>query len=88
MRSSARPLAYLVLWLIGLVLLVLMVKAFQHEAGDGREQHCNRVARTEAAIEGTDREEAKRQCMAAADRHAVFLPRRGRSTRVNSHEAG
>jgi hypothetical protein len=73
MPSASRPLAYLLVWLIGLVLLVLMVRAFKHEAGDGREQHCNRIARTEAAIEGTDREEAKRQCMAAAVRHAVFF---------------
>lgn len=73
MRSASRPYVLLLIWLVGLVLLVLMVKAFQHEAGDGSEQHCNRFARTEAAIEGTDREEAKRQCMAAAARHAVFF---------------
>lgn len=63
MALPARPFAHMVLWLIGIVLLVLMVKAFQHEAGDGGEQHCNRIARTEAAIEGTDREEAKARCL-------------------------
>lgn len=63
MRSATRPYVLLLLWLIGLVLLVLMVKAFEHEAGDGREQHCNRIARTEAAIEGTDRDEAKARCL-------------------------
>jgi hypothetical protein len=62
MGSTFRTFALPVLSLLCLVGLVLIVKAFDSPSDRG-EQHCNRIARTEAAIEGTDREEAKARCM-------------------------
>jgi hypothetical protein len=81
MGSTFRMFALPVLMLLGLLGLVLIVKAFDAPR-DRREQDCNRIARTEAAIEGSDREEAKAACMAAADGHAVFFATPGVSDAV------